>query len=322
MATPSTIAQGIQVGIEATRGTLVPANFLLRSIGIEPQIDASIKTFKPRGRKTVSIAALGKEASTADLSGLGDYNELGLLLAGNFCKPTTTRNTPTTGLAYTHVFAPKIQGEDDVITLSVEQGTATRAKRFAYGLVNSLGWDFSRDEFTINGGMLGRRLELGATMTASPTEFAERPILGTELEVYMDPTEGALGTTRLDRFVSGSWSYNDRFGLIYAPIRTQASFVEHIETDPTAELSIRLAADAQGEGLLGTMRTGSDVWLRMEYVGPVIEGTDHYRLRLDANLVITAADNYSDEDGVYAVGWRFSAREFSAELVNTVASYS
>lgn len=322
MATPSSIAQGIQVGIETTKGTLVPADQLLLSVGIEPQIDASIKTFKPRGRKTVSIAALGKEASTAALSGLGDYNELGLLLAGNFCKPVTTQITDPDGLAFKHVYSPKTQGEDDVISLSVENGTATRAKRFAYGLVNSLGWTFSRDEFSISGGMLGRRLELGATLTASPSQYAERPLLGTELEVYLDPTQGALGTTRLSRFVSGTWAYNDRFGLVYAPIRTEPSFVEHIESDPTAEMSMRLAADAQGEGLMATMRAGDSVWLRMEYLGPTIEATDKYRFRLDANLVITGADNYSDEDGVYAIGWRFAARSFTAELINTVESYA
>jgi hypothetical protein len=67
-------------------------------------------------------------------------------------------------------------------------------------------------------------------------------------------------------------------------------------------ISVVLEADQQGMALLQQLRTGSTRYLRIEAVGPQL-GSQNYRFTLDAPCRVTDVTDFSDEDGVFAIGF-------------------
>lgn len=319
----ATLYQVTQLGVEATPGTAVAANRLLQSISIEPGISADISTFRPNGGKFATVAALGKEFTEAKISGAPTYDELTYLLAGLLVKPTPVQVTPPSGLAYRWTFTPNQSGPDTIATYTVEQGSSVRAQKFAYGLVSELTLSFSRDEVSLDGSMIGQAIQDGITMTASPTAIAIVPVLPTQIDAYLDSTAGGIGTTRLTRLLSAELKISDRFGSVWPLDSTQASYAAHVETAPTAELTMRLEADAQGMALLSAMRQGQRRYVRLRATGPTIEGATNYMLTIDLCGTVSDVGDYSDEDGVYAIEWTLQAtydgawgKALTVELVN------
>jgi len=304
MAERSTITQVTQIGVETEAGTAVAAGKLLQALSIEPAIKADVSTFRPIGGKYTTIAALGKEWVEAKISGeVACYNHLAYLLAGILNKPTPVQQGATA--AYLWTFTPAQTAADTIATFTVEQGSSARAGSFAYGLISSLGLSFSREKIAVSGTMLGQAYEDGITMTAKPTAIAVKPILPTDLDVYLDDTSAGIGTTKLTRVLSGSLDISDRFGTLWAINSAVSGFAAHVETPPTAQLKLLVEADATGMGLLTPMRAGDKRYIRLAAEGPTIADTYKYALQIDLCGVVTDVGEFSDEDGVYAVEWTF-----------------
>lgn len=327
MAERTTITQTTQIGVESSAGTPVAANKLLQSISIEPGIKADIKSFKPRGRKFVTMAALGKEWTEASISGAATYTELVYLLSACLSYAAPTQITPPDGLAYKWTFEPDLTDEDTIKTLTVECGSAVRAGRFAYGIVPELGLTFTRDGIDVSGRMLGHRYEDAHTMTATPTAIDLVPMLGDQVNVYLDNESDDLGTTKLTRVIKATWNIADRFGPFWGLNRSEDSWATHIETDPKPTLKLLLEADAVGMGLLTAMRAGTKKFIRVEAEGAKIETGNNYGFTLDHCGVVTEVSEFSDEDGVYAIEWTFTAAEdadwgkaFTVEMINELSA--
>ena len=206
MTERSTIAQTVQIGVETTPGTAVAATKRLKSLSIEPSIDADIKTFRPMGSKYPSLTALGKEFSTAKLSGPATYSELIYPLAsiiGNQV-PVIIGGGP----GYTWDFNPKNVSEDTVVTFSVEVGSAVRAHKYSYGLVTSWGIQFSRDEVTQDGEMIGQQITDGVQL--STNEVQRITMTGT-------PTGGSF-TITYDGQTTAAVAYNAAAGAVQSAL--------------------------------------------------------------------------------------------------------
>lgn len=304
MSERATIFQGVQVGVETTPGMGVAANKKLGALSISPAVKAEVNKFRPMGTKFPTLAALGKEWVEAGLSGQPTYSEIIYVLSS-----VLGVDTPTLlgTLAYEWVFAPSSTTADTVKTFTVEQGDATRAHKFVYGLVKSLQVNFSRGENTLEGSMLGRALTDGVTLTASPTAIELVPVLPTQVSVYLEDAQTDLDTAdALERVLSVGWGISDRFGPLWALNRDNASWVTHVEQEPGLECTLKMEADAEGMGLLGTMRTGDTKFLRIEALGVEIETGYNYLLQIDTAVKVTDVSEFSDEDGVFAVEWSFS----------------
>lgn len=324
----STISQTVQIGVETTPGTAVPANKKLSSLSISPGVSVNVDEFKPTGQKYNSLAVLNEEWVEADLGGKPTYDEVIYVLASILGKPTSAQimdgATPTG--AYRHTFAPLSSAADDVATFTVEQGSAVRAHKFAYGLVKELGLTWSRDGLEYSGTMLGQTLTDGITMTAAPTAFPLVPILPKQLDVFMDATAAALGTTKLLRVLSGEWNLSDRFGPLWTLNSALGSFAAHVETDPTAELKLMFEADATAMGLLATLRAGDTKFIRLKGTGPSIYAggaPQSYSFQLDVAVKVNDANAFDDADGVFAIEWPFTVvhddtwgKAMAAEVIN------
>jgi hypothetical protein len=150
----ATVFMNPQIGLETVPGTAVAALKVLQSLGIKPAVKVDVKRFAPQGYKFDTMAAIGKEWVEAPIDGLGDYNELTYLINSVMSKvaPTGGGNAKTWVSEITNSMA------DIIATYSIEFGNKTRASRFAYGLVTSLGLDISRDGVSVRGAMMGQAL--------------------------------------------------------------------------------------------------------------------------------------------------------------------
>jgi len=325
MSERTTITQVTQIGVEAIPGTAVPANVLLQAISIEPSIQAEVQTFRPAGVKFNTIGVLGKEWTEASISGPASYTDLAYLFAGVLAYAPPARQGSTT--AYKWTFTPSHTTEDTVKTYTVERGSAARAGKFTYGTVNKLGLEFTRDSVEVSGSMLGRQYQDGVTLTTGATEVALQPVLPTEVSVYLDSSSASLGSTKLTRSFSATFNIGNRFAPIWPLDSTISSFATTVETAPDATLALLVEADASGMGPLTAMRAGTKQFIRVEAVGPTIADTYKWKLTLDMCGLVSEVGEFTDEDGVYAIEWTFSAaydatwkKALQVELINTLTA--
>jgi hypothetical protein len=146
----------IQLGLETTPGTAVPALKLLQSLSIEPQIDPEIQMFGPSGAKFDTVAAMNSDMTTADVSGVATYSEGIYPLASVMSKVNPTNDGATAKL---WDFGISQSNPDTLATYTVEQGSSVRGHRFPYGLFTAFGFAFSRKGVEAKGKMMGAALE-------------------------------------------------------------------------------------------------------------------------------------------------------------------
>ena len=298
----ASIFQTIQLGVESTSGSSVAANKKLLSMGVEPGVSAEITTFRPAGMKYSTLTALNKEWTEAGLTGYPTYSEIIYPLSSVLCA-TSASSLGGSPAAYSWIFNPSAVAADTVKTFTIEQGDATRAHKFTYGLVTGLTFNFSRDENGIEGTMIGQAMTDDITMTATPTSIELIPVLPTQVTVYLDDTYAGLGGTALTRPISVSWQIGDRFNPLWALNASYTSFAAIVEAEPLLQVVMKMEADAAGMGLLATMRTGATKFMRIEAVGETISGGNKYKLTIDTAVKVSDVAPFSDEDGVYAIEW-------------------
>ena len=305
MAERSSLTQGVQLGLETTPGTSVPANKKFISMGIEPAIQVEPYRFRPMGQKFASIVVPGKEWVEADISGAMSYSEIIWFLASLLKAPSAPTTVDTSARQWT--FAPAASSEDTVKTFTVEQGGVVRAHKFTNGLVTELEMTLNRDSFEVSGSMLGQAITDGITMTASPTTPPEVPMIPTEFNVFLDSTSAGLGTTKLTRVLEATIHVGDRFGPVWVLNSAQTSYVAVVETEPTCEITLLLEADTEGMAQLTQARAGSTKFVRIEGLSAALAGatTQKYRFAWDAAVKVKDIGDFSDEDGVYAIEFTF-----------------
>lgn len=314
------ITNGIQVGVEVTPGTAVPANKKLLSAAINLTGAGDVNVIRGSGSKFPAIAALGKDFAEGDLEGGPTYTELAYFLSGLLGDPViSTPGGATDARLWTwpiNVTAPQ-EGK----SFTIEQGSSVAAERTSGAVITGLGIEYTRDELSLSGDVLARAFETGATLTAAPAEIPLVPILPKEIDVYLDSTIGGLGTTKLLRALSASWNIGDRFGALWPLNSALASYAATFETEPSSEINLTLEADAVGLGLYAVLRAGSTRFLRIEATsGQEIEAGFPYQLRFDGAVKVTNVPDFSDEDGIYAVGWEFGLFSgFGADLAGEIS---
>ena len=323
MAERSSLTQGVQVGVESTPGTGVAANKKFVSIGITPAVQMDPLEFRPMGSKFNTIVTPGKEWVEADLEGVGSYSELLWFLSSCVVAPGAPTTVDTSARKWSFSSAPA--AEDTVKTLTVEQGGVVRAHKFAYGLVTEVELTFNRDGIEVGGAMIGQRISDNITLTATPTTPPNVPILPTEIDVYLDSTFGGLGTTKLLRVLEATWTLGDRFNPVWVLNSTLPSFAAHVESEPNAQLTLLMEADAEGMAQLTQMRAGTTKFLRIKATSTTLAGaaTEMYSLTIDSAVKVADVGDFSDEDGVYAIEWTFDlvydsgwTKAFNIDLVN------
>ncbi len=301
----STISQVVQIGVESVEGQVSPANKLLQALSITPTLNAETADFRPMGNKYRTLIIPGKEWVTADLAGQAVFDEIQYPLASLLGASVDTV-VQTTGQQ--HVFTPSSSAEDAAKSFTVEQGSAVRAHRFVGGVVSTLGMEFTRSSIDLSGSMIGTGFVDGATLTATPTAIPLIPMLPAQVNVYLDATSVALGTTKFLRALQVGFGLSDKYGPLWTLNSAVTGYAARIETEPKAEGHLMVEADAAGMGLLAVLRAGATRFLRIEVLSTqaIGAGPAVYSAQFDFAIKFNAWNTFADQDGVYAVDLPFT----------------
>lgn len=296
----SSILQGAQLGVETVPGTAVAATKRLLDTSLEMGVQLDMQRFRPVGQKYASSLVIGKEWSQAAVAGVLSYTDVVYLLNSLFTTGTIAQQGGTT--AYSHVFNPLARAIDNPKTYTLEFGGAVRAQKFAYGLMTDFGLTVNRSEATISGTFIGQAITDNITMTPAVPDLEEKPVLPTNCDVWMDPTSGALGTTKLTRLLSYGLTIGSRYAPVWVVNSAQQAFVSHVEVEPTAQFTFMVEADTQGMGPLVSLRAGATQFVRFKATSADLAGTAFpYSFQFDAAGKVSSISNFQDQDGVYAI---------------------
>lgn len=312
--TRSTVFQTVRVGVEATAGTLVTAtaNIIeLTALSIEPRPNTETYRFTPHGQKYDTLVALGKDWTTANVTGAATYTELVYPLSSALDTATVSTGTATgtgSGNYYTWVFEPDKDAADAPKTFSVYTGDGTIAERFTYGILNDFGVTFTRDSVELEGAMLGQLYTTGATLPAAGGgSISLLPVLPTQVDVYLDTAVGNLGNTKLTNVIRAEWRLTGRYGTFWTINSANSSWASIVELKPTLELKLQMEANSTAMGYMSLLRAGTARWLRIKGTGTEIGSTNvNHSLTIDTKVQFVEASDLSDSDGVMAIEYTFT----------------
>jgi len=303
----ASIFTGSQIGVETTPGTAVAANRLLSSMALEPGISINFNRFRPMGQLVASQITPGQDFTEWNVTGVGNYSEM-IYPLNSLLVTVSPTTVDTTGRRWT--FTPAGRSEDTIKTYTVESGSATRAQKAAYVLFNGLEITFNRtDGVGMSGSAIGQNIQDNITLTASPTLLAEQVMLPTHLNVYVDPTSAAIGTTKLLRDFNAVFRCNDRWGAVWPINSANASYASHVNTEPTVQMELTVAADSSGMGYLTNARAGTTLYVQLSAVSTVLAGaaTAFYDCLIKMAGKVSAINAFDDQDGIKVLTFTLDA---------------
>jgi hypothetical protein len=329
MAERATVNQSVQIGVETTPGTAVPANKLLSGLAIELLMKSNSKAYRPTGQKMTRLAVLEREWTEGTYSGPATFNELTYIDASIIRKVTPT--TPSGGtLSRLWTFDWNNFDADLLAAYTIEQGGSVRAQKAAGCQFMDRTFKVDRKAgVDVNGKILGKVFTDGITMTATPAELALVPITPSMYDVFLDTTGAGLGTTKMLRFMGLTWTIASRVAGNWPLDSAQPSWAAAVESEGvkiTGQFSVQ--ADATGMAMLTQARAGLTKFLRLIATGPVIEAAIHYVHQLDlAFQIMNPIQSFKNDDGsydavfdfetVYDPTWGYGFREL---VTNTVTA--
>lgn len=297
----NTLNQRVQIGDETTPGTAVSADKLLENLTFSLTPKPEIKTYRGTGRRWPSSAAMNREWAEGKFEGDLDYQDFIYLVAGAWGIVTPSTHAGGTN-AQDWIWTPPVTGAITPRTYTIEQGSAERAHKVAYGIITGFSYKGSRkDGFTVEASVLAQAFTDAITMTASPTAVTLAPCPGSNVNLWLDTTSGAFGTTQLTRAFQIDYSYDHGFDAFWPLNRSNASFTGHVDTVPANTVKILVEADAAGMGIYPHLQAGDFMYARFDAQGPLIETTIHYTIMHDMAIKLTDVSEFKDEDGIYAI---------------------
>lgn len=270
----------VQIGVESTPGTPVAANKLLPSMSLtlSPEIDN--KEYRAQGWKMSTANKIIHFDGAATLAGPLNYTEIVYLLntivTGVIATPSGGTNSRT------HTFSPTATGTDAFKTLTIQEGDATAAVQMAYSLLTDFELRANDDGADVTGSLIGYA-PTNTTLTGAPSTIAQMPIGPREIDVYIDPTFGALGTTKVSDALAFSFALGNKQVKKRVLNTTYQSFKETVESVPTLSASFTTEHNLQSRNLFATVTAASNPtnYVRLKATGATIEAALKYTVQLD-----------------------------------------
>lgn len=254
------------------------------------------------------------EWTTASLSGTFDYNAVIYPLSGAMGSIAPVAHLSST-TAKDWIYSPPLSGSVEPQTYTVQQGDSVRAHQIAYGLFTDWGYKGTRKEFTTSAKMIGQKITDGATLTSSPTAIALTPVVANQVSVYLDPTQGAFGTTQLTRVLSIDFDMSNIYAPLWVLNRSTPSWTAHVDTLPKSSGKLKVEADANGMALLSYLQSGATYYLQVDAQGAQIAsdgpGAIVNEVKHQMAIKFGKPSTFSDDSGVFAIEWEFELVEDS-----------
>jgi hypothetical protein len=127
--------------------------------------------------------------------------------------------------------------------------------------------------------------------------------------VFVDTTSAGLGTTKLLRDFNAVFRYSDARGPVWPINSANASFASDVQTEPSVQMELTVAADSVGMGLLVNARAGDTRYIRLSAVSTENAGATaaKYDLLIDMAGKISNIAAFDDNEGVKVLTYTFDA---------------
>lgn len=278
------------IGIEDVDGTAVAPDVLQKyqdfkgNAKIETEVDEGHMGTRGKGTETTRVKAYAEPEITDRIRWDGGIEQMCKAFCGS---AVSTRNIPTTGLSYTHVYDEADTLPTYTYTHGFNVGSET-ARTFAGCVCNTLEFNFPTEEApTVTAGFISNFPVFGATeptLTYTTTKAAQSG----QLKVFWGDV-GSTPSTPIPGLQEASVSLNNNFEATVAAGNTWGT-VDKDMGDLTVEGNFTLKyydTDYQREWATGTT-SGTAVntenlakALRFQYEGPTIETSYKYDFTLD-----------------------------------------
>ena len=303
MTTRAAVNQVVQLGVEATHGTAVACSKLIEAFSWTFGDKPVSKQFTATGRKHPGASELLTEMSAGKIGGQGCYQSLMYPFSSVWGAPTTALVSPST-TAYASVWTPALSGPYSPKSLTLQNGDATDAEQYAYGLFSGVGYSFTREqEVQVSGDWFSQTFTDGVSLTATPTSIAQQPMVGAHFNVYLDTSSGGIGGTQITADVlKTDYAASGYYGQFWPVNRANASFTSHIDLMPAHVLKITFHASSAAVGFIATyLRTGARAYIRVDGQGALADVANniHFEMKHDMCCFMTDVADLSDVDGVY-----------------------
>lgn len=306
----TTVNQRIQIGAEATSalGTAVAASKILECFDWTIGIDGDVLFYRPTGRKYASTQEQNTEYTTGTLAGEMDYNGVIYPLGGVMGSVTSVAHLAST-TAKDWIFTPPLTGSIVPQTYTLQQGDSTRARQVAYLLFQQFGYKAERKTgMQISGKWMAQPLTDNATLTTNPTTIAIAPIVGKQINVYLDPTSAALGTTQLNKVLAIDYTFDSVYNPFFPLNRANLGWTAHVDMPPTCTIKLLMEADTAGMAPLSYLENGTTYFLRVSAQGAQIAtdgpGPIYNTFQHDMAIKFNKPSPFQDKDGIFALEWQ------------------
>jgi hypothetical protein len=279
MAQRPEILEILQWGIESTFGTAVDADLRPQSISID--LDPKIPTEEDRsqGFKSSTGVVVMKEHCEASIKGNASFNDLAYLFSTLLCEPVIT--TPVGGTnARLFTFFPSDTDADTFNSLTIQKGSSVGASEVPGCRMDELELTFVPDKgVDMKGKLIGKAIEDGITMTASPTLIAKESISPRGISVYLATSEAGLAAGQINP-LEGKWSMKNRHTPVFTLDASETSFDETVERGLMAAGQITVSQDSAANAYMTALRAGSKRFIKFVCRGSLIEGSLYNELRI------------------------------------------
>lgn len=267
------IDQRIQVGQESAAGTAVPANRRLQSTALEFVDEIDTVQFNPTGHRLDAISLINKAWSGIKGSGPLSYTE-SLFLIESWLGTVAPSTVGVNGRR--RIYDLPLTGAVTPKSFTSQFGDDTYANQAAYCFLTSFGAKYSREKGAELDGVEGyglRTLTGGTTFTPTPTVLPLSPVVGDDLNFYIDTTGAGLGGTQItEEVLDVSWNVKDLQKLFWAADRAQASWKKPISNEAgkyTCKLS--LGESAAVRAVDAWLMLGRTYFLRISNKGDYVD---------------------------------------------------
>lgn len=321
-----------QIGTETTSGTAVPANRFLPTISFNPKLRRETKQFTGQGSKYPTSSVKHKQYADGSYDGVLDYNSFIYLLNGLTVPVTTPAAVvgSTTGKLWRYL--PNSRAIDTPKTYTIESGDDVAADQYAYCQLTSLNASLGQDDNKVSGNLFARTMVPNGSLTATPTQIAERPVERGQIDVYLNSVFGSIGTTQITDSFEEELQLGEKFKPKFVHNSSYASFKDGTEVAPSLVYSFMSEHNSQSRSMLASViATDAIQYLRIKCKGldlsTAVDGSVTELIQFDLAGKFTAPEPIMDavNQGVYAYKYHFVAladptmgRPWSVDVVNTL----
>jgi hypothetical protein len=142
---------------------------------------------------------------------------------------------------------------------------------------------------------------------AAITSIAQRPVSRMQVDIYVDTSAGALGTTKVTEAYAGSLSIGDKTNPFWALNTDYDSFKDIVRIPAEVNFSFSTAHNSQSRALFSSLSTNPTKYVRFKAVGENIGASADEQITIDMVGNFMSPEKQEDVNGVYGYKFNFAS---------------